>query len=474
MSFKGIKANVVSFKGLNKQSIPYILIWIIYYTWIIAFTSWWTASPKSINVFGSVDRSLIQSIGIVSSAFFIFFTKKEWFIRIARFFATFALLGVALIFLTSFSPAHLIGVIILGISIGCISVFVFMLFVFFLNNTEKLYAIIGSNLLISLLSIFQNINGGNNLSFRGDLVLSLLILLIVLIAIVYFHRDGALLQEDEERENTPKMETRVYLTLFYNCTFAILCRGVGSGVLHISAKKFGSNIVVWYFIGGLIGCVVYYMIYAFFPKAIILVGNISFGLIVLGFLLNAFAMELPKLAIFFALLLGIGSTVGMIVMYYVIGVVGKKFNSLRYLKFAFLIVGVGGGVTGIAVGNIIQSINSTQILIVSSIVTVSFILSFMVSSPLLAQEHIYGDWAKDTEMVEIDNEKMYLFEKYHLSKREMEVCKLLLKGYTLRQISAILSISYSTVNTYCTNSYRKLNINSRTELLILFKDYIAN
>ena len=51
-------------------------------------------------------------------------------------------------------------------------------------------------------------------------------------------------------------------------------------------------------------------------------------------------------------------------------------------------------------------------------------------------------------MSEIDNDQLYLFRKYRLSKRETEVCRLLLQGYTLRQISAILSISYSTVNTY--------------------------
>ena len=50
---------------------------------------------------------------------------------------------------------------------------------------------------------------------------------------------------------------------------------------------------------------------------------------------------------------------------------------------------------------------------------------------------------------------------------------LLLQGYTLRQISAILPIDYSTVNTYFTAAYRKLEINSRTELLLKFKDLIT-
>lgn len=60
-----------------------------------------------------------------------------------------------------------------------------------------------------------------------------------------------------------------------------------------------------------------------------------------------------------------------------------------------------------------------------------------------------------------------------LSPREMEVCILLLDGYTMRQISAMLNISYSTVNTYYTSTYRKLGVNSRTELIVMFREYLS-
>jgi DNA-binding CsgD family transcriptional regulator len=92
-------------------------------------------------------------------------------------------------------------------------------------------------------------------------------------------------------------------------------------------------------------------------------------------------------------------------------------------------------------------------------------------SAVVSQAQYYDDWAKDSEKIEIDNEQLHMFKKYRLSKREIEVCKLLLQGYTMRQISGILSIAYSTVNTYCTSAYRKLEINSKTELFIVFKEY---
>jgi len=121
---------------------------------------------------------------------------------------------------------------------------------------------------------------------------------------------------------------------------------------------------------------------------------------------------------------------------------------------------------------LINKINTFEISIVASIVSTAVMMLLLVMSPLLTQTYYGDEWAKDSEKMEIDNENLQMFKKYQLSKREIEVCKLLLQGYTLRQISAMLSIAYPTVNTYCTSLYRKLEINSRTELLILFKDYV--
>lgn len=96
---------------------------------------------------------------------------------------------------------------------------------------------------------------------------------------------------------------------------------------------------------------------------------------------------------------------------------------------------------------------------------------FMLVFPFMAKAQYENDWARDSHYTDVNNDRFYLIGRHDLSKRETEVCKLLLQGYTLRQISGILSIAYPTVNTYCTSVYRKLGINSRAELLLMFKDY---
>ncbi|AEF86954.1 transcriptional regulator, LuxR family protein [Treponema primitia ZAS-2] len=60
------------------------------------------------------------------------------------------------------------------------------------------------------------------------------------------------------------------------------------------------------------------------------------------------------------------------------------------------------------------------------------------------------------------------FDSFGFSKREKEVCLLLLKGFSIRQIGGQLSIAFDTVNNHCRSIYRKLGIKSRKELFLKF------
>ena len=56
----------------------------------------------------------------------------------------------------------------------------------------------------------------------------------------------------------------------------------------------------------------------------------------------------------------------------------------------------------------------------------------------------------------------------NLSPREKQVVLLLLQGMTLRQVAPELGLTPSTVSTYSKAIYKKLGINSRAELFLLF------
>lgn len=464
--------NVVSIKGIQDHNIPYILVWIIYYAWIISFATWWTSSPLVEKGFSTELRGLIHIIILISSGVFIFTIKKQWFIKLARLGAIIVVISMSLFIISKDPQIKTFSVIIMGIALGSVSASILIPFVFTLNNTEKLYSILGANVLINLISLFQEWNNGSHLLGKWDMVISFIMLILGLSLTLSFKENSLDTSHEKFSVDVPLFHSRIYMTLFFNCIFVILCKGVGKGILNNNALTSGYPTLIWYYLGGLVGCMVYPAVYAFSKRSFVWLGNITFGIFTIGLLCNAFIVQMPEMAIVYAFLLGLGSTVGVINIYYIVGVIGKKYDSMNYLRLSVLSIGICGGILGFIIGKIIHGRNTFIISTIATIFSVVVMLLFIMLSAVMAQ--YYDDWAKDSENIEIDNEHIFMFKKYNLSKREIEVCKLLLQGYTMRQVSGILSIAYPTVNTYCTTAYRKLEINSKTELMLLFKEYSLN
>ena len=466
---------VISLGGLRRRNIPYIVVWIAYYAWVITFTTWWTSSPTSDLVFNAELRSLLHIVNLLSSALFIFFIRKEWFVRTARIGAAVIISGMFL-FMFFYQNTILAAavIVLIGLSLGLVNTSILMPFVFVLNNTEKFYAVVGSYLLINSLSILQESIARTFLQSRTGILLSCLFLLFSLLPLLFFKQESIKSVPVPPAVSNPKIKPQVYLTLFFNCVFAILCKGAGKGLLNNTAAVAAAPVMYWYCFGGLAGCFLYMLLYGLTSKSIHLSWNLTFGCLAMGLFCNAFSEQSQAFALVFAFLLGIGSTIGMMNMYYILGVIGNKYNSMLYLRLSLLFIGICGGVSGVVIGNLIDYLNNFYLSLTASVFSAAVMLVFLILSPVLAQLYYQDGWARDSEKAEAGNKLSDHIQKFNLSRREAEVCELLLQGYTLRQTASILSIAYPTANTYCTALYRKLSINSRTELLILLGGHAAN
>ncbi|NLJ95659.1 MAG: helix-turn-helix transcriptional regulator [Clostridiales bacterium] len=380
---------------------------------------------------------------------------------------------MSLFLLTSNTSLQLLSLTVFGFTLGIVNISILIPFVFVMNNTEKFYSVLGSNFLINLIILFElGLISEEKLTSHGMYMGSYFILVASLIATIFFKK-SSIIEYSNELIETPKITPRIYLTLLNNCAIAILCKGIGKGILNITAYNH-EGVHLWYYVGGLLGCMLYFLLNTVYRRAFVWLNNITFFTIAMGLICNAFIEDIPQMLTVFPILLGVGGTIGMINMYYILAVVGKKYNSMTYIKLSIFLIGICGGISGLTLGNVISNKDISQMSIIASLIATAFLLIFLILSPSLVRAQQYNDWVQDAGKAEIDNKKKDIFAGYNLSKREREVCKLMLEGYTLRQISGILSIAYSTVNTYCTSAYRKLNINSRAELIIMFKDYIAD
>lgn len=461
---------VIDHNKIRKQNFPYIFIWIVYYAWIVVFTTWWTVSPQTDMVFGVQNRTIFHSLNLISSAVFILFIKKEWFIRSSKIGSLVILISMAAFILMRNHYISLYSAIISGITFGVINISLLMPYVFILNNTEKFYSVLLSFALINILSLFMHYASIFSIDMQWNYILSYVIMAFALSAVLFFKKSDVINMQNEKTEKY--IPNRVYITLIINCLFIIFCKGIGKAILNITSQSCAFPILNWYYLGGIIGCAIYFFVYAISSNSIHYAWNITFGSAIIGLIFNTFVGNSILFPILFAVFLGIGSTMGMINVYYILGVIGKKYNSMKYIKLSIIFIGLCGGLTGIIAGRIINHFSFQLFIEISTIASICVMMGLLILSPYFSKVYYKDRWAKDSQKMEINYENIQKYKQYSMTNREIEVCELMLNGYTLRQISALLSIAYSTVNTYTTSIYRKLNINSRAELFILFKDYL--
>lgn len=477
---KNFVSSLVRVKNIDRRNWPYLVTWIIYYAWVIVFTTWWTASPQTDATFGTDVRTILHSVNLLSSALFVLILPKKHFRKAALIGAVCVLISAVLFLTVKNANYQLVIIIVFGLSLGLVNAGILVPFVFVLNNTEKFYAVAGTNFLLSALVLLQELK---LLNITNGMIPSLVMLVLGLAPILFFKSkavSGDSTQKVKPTANgqsapadeVPSVKKSLYIgSILLNLLYAIICRGVGKMFVSSVSDTTTLPLLVVFYVGAIVGCLVYFIIYAFAKNANIITWNVTFGTFVIGMLLYFVASGNAILLTLFAGLIGVGATMGMINMYYILGVIGKKHNSLKYVRVSVVCIGAVGGILGVVVGKY-SSMFPLGIALTVAIVSTIVIVILLLFSPALARTYFKEDWSKDSEKSEIDNKSQNPFEAQPFSKREKELCKLLLDGMTLRQAAATMGVSYSTANTYQTSIYRKLGINSKTELMLLFKEYL--
>ncbi len=150
----------------------------------------------------------------------------------------------------------------------------------------------------------------------------------------------------------------------------------------------------------------------------------------------------------------------------------SSFRSISFYRIGILLSALYYFVTSILV-HIFEQSKLLVPTVWMAFISVCIVILFFILSPFFFKMLYSGEWIDDAYREDVSqcSRLEAKLKDYKLTPAEIEVCSLLLDGYTLRQISGMQSRAYATINTYCTSIYRKLNINSRTELLILLQEY---
>jgi DNA-binding CsgD family transcriptional regulator len=167
---------------------------------------------------------------------------------------------------------------------------------------------------------------------------------------------------------------------------------------------------------------------------------------------------------------GVGDGLGYIVILYLLGGAIKRSESLRMFRLTCLIYFIIYVPLVYGTDVIFAQIELPSQYIAFAIVLILICLS-MCFSPVLSKRLFSVDWTDDYHMIDMGKfEELSTVvavdtsEHLGLTPREKQIFTLLLTEYSAKQIAIELKISISTVNFHTANLYRKLEIQSRTEL----------
>ncbi|PWM43261.1 MAG: hypothetical protein DBX47_07030 [Clostridiales bacterium] len=446
---------------------PYFFGWILVFVWIYCcFLS--GGNPLYFNNGSSeVVEKVINYIWLAVGPIIAVVFKGTQYVP-KTVFSAFAAF-ICLIILVFFNSGEITGYvlqIIISAAIGHIFVSCGYGFFIILNNAEKFYSMIIAVFLPKLLLVVFPVFADDFklISFKSFILM--VCLAGMLVCASFFCREQSDIP-DLKKTSFPKPGLSLMGIVFLIYAF---CDVIAPAVVYQIKLSGYNTLELWYFASIVAGLLLVVLLQKKFKLNICIMLNITTAMLALGFVLSIVSEMYSIAAYLCAVCFGIAYGIGMVNIYYFAGFITKKFQSLTFYRAGIIF---SAAYYFFGFGTIRLFENALPVI---SIISVCVMILFFVLSPLFVKLLYSGDWIDDSyrEDVTFESRLRARLHELKLSPKETEVCELLLCGYTLRQTAAMLNLAYPTVNTYCTSLYRKLGINSRTELTLLFKDYIEN
>lgn len=472
-SFLGLafrSTNKLSIKAVTRQNLPYFWGWIAVSVWLYAYFLPMGDFALKVSLFEEIvgDTTFYFYVMLISGSLIPLLFDGKRFVS-ASFYSV--IVSLVCFTLVLFLGPGLPSKIIMLIAVPCIGhIFISHVYAFFmiLNNSEKLYSMILVVLFPKVLMYIKPVLSSTQLQLHPFAMLIFFIMVTMAFS-TYFIKSHADTVPSLQKIKAPVKSYSLMPVIFI--VFA-LNDVIAPATLQQISDFTKSQIESLYFTGILAGIAVILLLQTRFSMNLCIMLNLSFAFLALGFVMDIARMQYPDAGLVSAVCFGAAYSIGIVNIYYLAGFMIKKFQSIYFYRTGFLL----SSLCYLAVSIFVKIFGQSEIPVPSilmAFVSICIIILFFILSPFFIKMLYSGEWIDDAYRGDISqcSRLEARLKDYKLTPAEMEVCRLLLDGYTLRQISGMQSKAYATINTYCTSIYRKLNINSRTELLMLLQEY---
>lgn len=343
---------------------------------------------------------------------------------------------------------------------GCVSSSSFS-FVFMLNNTERFF---GSTLMLLFIDLVELSAEYISIS---PIIQKIFALVMVAALCVCMYLSKSKDYHGTENKAIKKFDPSIWLVLFiFFSYFAIRITG-----FYASAFQHPSGALLWGLIAfALILCLI--ILQVVFKRSVWTMCNVFFIASIMGHLM--WYIKLPEAAYLFSEL----KEIGFLITFYLLGCVTNKFCDFPMHKRLVLLCMAVIGILYVGIDILHMTILTQSIAVTTAAV---LFVAFLMLSPAFSQHLFFAGWSKEFRQINMaaivdstlqtntaEPNRTPSLDDTNLSPREKQVVLLLLQGMTLRQVAPELGLTPSTVSTYSKAIYKKLGINSRAELFLLF------
>ena len=343
---------------------------------------------------------------------------------------------------------------------GCASSSSFS-FVFMLNNTERFF---GSTLMLLFIDLVELSAEYISIS---PIIQKIFTLVMVAALCVCMYLSKSKDYHGNENKAIKKFDPSIWLVLFiFFSYFAIRITG-----FYAPAFQHPSGARLWGLIAfALILCLI--ILQVVFKRSVWTMCNVFFIASIMGHLM--WYIKLPEAAYLFSEL----KEIGFLITFYLLGCVTNKFCNFRMHKRLILLCMAAIGILYVGIDVLHMTMLTQSIAVITAAV---LFVTFLLLSPAFSQHLFFANWSKEFRQINMaaivdstlqtntaEPNRTPSLDDTNLSPREKQVVLLLLQGMTLRQVAPELGLTPSTVSTYSKAIYKKLGINSRAELFLLF------
>lgn len=464
-------ADILSLRSISKKNLPYFIAWIAVFVWVYVYFLPMGGFKFESDLYNQIvgDPTIIFYTWLITGCMIpVLFSGRKFVPKTFYFVISAMVIFIALRFTgdSIFSKIIMIaGAVCVGYTFAaCVYAF-FMV----LNNTEKFYSMILAVLLPKLLLFAKPVLNWEY-SVLDPATIIVIIVIIILAVCSYFFKYNIDSMPESDKIKAPvkaySLMPLVFVILALNDVIAPACLHQSSDISKAQTESF-------YFIGILLGAVMVILLQKHFLINICNMLNISFALLAIGFVADIISIQDDSAKIVSAICFGCSYSIGFINMYYLAGFMAKKFQSIKFYRVGIILSAIYYLIAFVSL-DLFENIEFLPYSIFMAFISICIVIIFFILSPFFIRMLYSGEWIDDSYRDDVTNCSRLeaKLKDYKLTPAEIDVCRLLLEGCTLRQISGILSKAYATINTYCTSIYRKMSINSRAELLLILQEYI--